>query len=105
MKESHVEGLATHNGPESCGVSGNGRAEALDRGTCGPGIEPRKSRPSRSRRRGTWRKATPDASPTRDADGSRAVIDPAHVRKHLAREPGGPMVPPAADGGAGRVGK
>ena len=29
MKESHVEGLATHGGPESCGVSRKGRAEAL----------------------------------------------------------------------------
>ena len=29
MKESQVEGLATHGGPESCGVSRKGRAEAL----------------------------------------------------------------------------
>ncbi len=29
MKESHVEGLATRSGPESCGVSRKGRAEAL----------------------------------------------------------------------------
>ncbi len=29
MKEPHVEGLATHSGPESCGVSRKGGAEAL----------------------------------------------------------------------------
>jgi hypothetical protein len=29
MKESYVEGLATHNGPESCGGSRKGMAEAL----------------------------------------------------------------------------
>src|SRR6516162_9568632 len=28
MKESYVEGLATHNGPESCGVARKGGAEA-----------------------------------------------------------------------------
>ena len=29
MKESDVEGLATHDGPESCGGVGNGAIEAL----------------------------------------------------------------------------
>jgi len=29
MKESHVEGLATHDGPESCGVAREGDVEAL----------------------------------------------------------------------------
>ena len=29
MKESYVEGLATHSGPESCGVTRKGFAEAL----------------------------------------------------------------------------
>ncbi len=29
MKESYVEGLATHNGPESCGAVHKGGAEAL----------------------------------------------------------------------------
>lgn len=29
MKESHVEGLANHNGPELCGGGGNTAAEAL----------------------------------------------------------------------------
>jgi RNA-directed DNA polymerase len=29
MKESYVEGLATHNGPESCGAAREGGVEAL----------------------------------------------------------------------------
>ena len=29
MKESYVEGLATHDGPESCAVTREGRGEAL----------------------------------------------------------------------------
>lgn len=41
MRELHVEGVATHDDPESCiGVREDG-GEAFDRGTCGPGIEPR----------------------------------------------------------------
>ncbi len=34
MKELHVEGVATHDGPEPCGRAREGAAEALDRGTC-----------------------------------------------------------------------
>jgi RNA-directed DNA polymerase len=41
MKESYVEGLATHDDPESCGGIREDAVEAFDRGTCGPGIEPR----------------------------------------------------------------
>ncbi len=62
----------------------------LDRGTCRLGIEPRKGVSPGCRRRRRMRKAKPGASLSRDATGSRAVRDPKHVRKHLAREPGGP---------------
>jgi len=41
MKELHVEGVATHDGPESCASVREDAGEAFDRGTCGPGIEPR----------------------------------------------------------------
>jgi RNA-directed DNA polymerase len=41
MRESHVEGVATHDGPRSCAATREGVGEASDRGTCGPGIEPR----------------------------------------------------------------
>jgi hypothetical protein len=35
MKESYVEGLATHNGPESCGAAREGGDEALTGGRAG----------------------------------------------------------------------
>jgi hypothetical protein len=41
MKELHVEGVATHDDPESCAGTREGDGEAFDRGTCGLGIEPR----------------------------------------------------------------
>jgi hypothetical protein len=39
MKESDVEGVASHDGPESCSGAGNDAAEAFDRGMHGRGIE------------------------------------------------------------------
>ena len=39
MKEPDVEGVASHDGPESCGDAGNGVVEAFDRGMHGRGIE------------------------------------------------------------------
>jgi RNA-directed DNA polymerase len=41
MKEPHIEGVATHDDPEPCVVVCEDIVEAWDRGTCGPGIEPR----------------------------------------------------------------
>ena len=41
MREPHVEGVATHDDPESCVGTREAVGEAFDRGTCGPGIEPR----------------------------------------------------------------
>ena len=41
MRESHVEGVATHDDPKSCIDAREGGGEAWDRGTCGPGIESR----------------------------------------------------------------
>jgi hypothetical protein len=35
MKESYVEGLATHDGPESCGAAREGGVEALTGGRAG----------------------------------------------------------------------
>ena len=69
-----------------------GRRRSVDRGTCGPGIQPRKTLPPGCRRCKEKRKAPPGASISRDATGPRAVRDPEHVRKHLAREPGDPLV-------------
>ena len=104
MKELHVEGAATHSGPEPCGVSRKGRAEALTGVRAGRAIEPRKRQPSGRRRRRNKRKAAPGASPGRDAIGSRAVEDPGKYgnTSHENREVLGS---PAANGAAGRVGK
>jgi hypothetical protein len=41
MKASYVEGLANHNGPESCGAVREGGDEALTGGRIRSGIEPR----------------------------------------------------------------
>jgi hypothetical protein len=41
MQVRDVEGVATHNGPESCVGRGNPDRRSADRGTCRPGIEPR----------------------------------------------------------------
>src|SRR6266480_3383698 len=68
-----------------------GRRRSVDRGTCGPGIQPRKNLPSGCRRCKEKRKATSGASISRDASGPRTVTDPVHVRKHFAREPGDPL--------------
>ena len=96
MKVSYVEGVANHNGLESC-VRPQGRRQSVDRGMYRPGIEPRNACPaakatgtSGCRRRRCKRKARPGAPPARGAPGSRAVRDPVHVRKHLVREPGDP---------------
>src|SRR5258708_12066295 len=69
-----------------------GRRRSVDRGTCGPGIQPRKNLTPGCRRCKEKRKAPSGASISRDATGPRAVRDPVHVRKHLAREPGHPLV-------------
>jgi len=42
MKKSHRKGVANHPDPESCRAHREVRLEALDRGTCGLGIELRK---------------------------------------------------------------
>src|SRR5438876_11227457 len=68
-----------------------GWRRSVDRGTCGPGIQPRKNLPPGCRRCKEKRKAPLGASISRDATGPRAVRDPVHARRHLAREPGGPL--------------
>jgi hypothetical protein len=104
MKESYVEGLADRNGPESCGSAREDAAEALTGVRAGRVFSREKKLPPGCRRRKEKRKATSVASLTQEATEPRAVRDPVHVRKHLAREPGGPMFT-CGDGPAGRIGK
>lgn len=41
MREPYIEGVATHDDPEPCACIREDVGEAWDRGTYGPGIEPR----------------------------------------------------------------
>jgi hypothetical protein len=104
MKESYVEGLAAHSGPESCVVAREGHGEALT------GV--RAGRVS-SRERVFLRGA--------DAVEVRGRLHPTHRQREMRRNPARSKTPcmygntsrqnrevpcpPAEDGLAGRVGK
>ncbi len=104
MKESYVEGLAAHDGPESCGGARKGVVEALTGVRAGRVFSRESNHPPGCRRRKQRRKATSEATLSPVAAEPRAVKDPEHVRKHLAREPGDPLST-GADGWTGRIGK
>jgi hypothetical protein len=91
MQESYGEGLATHTGPESCVVVRKDGGEALTGERAGQPL----SRENWMKLSGAdavegVRKATPAVAITRAVAGPGAVEDPAHARKHFAREPGDP---------------
>ena len=104
MKESYVEGLAAHSGPESCVVAREGRGEALigvragwvlsrERNSLrgadavGEGGGPHSAHRYREMRRGPARSETPC------------------MYGNTSRENREIPCPPAEDGAAGRVGK
>jgi hypothetical protein len=91
MKEPYVEGIANHNGHESCADNPEVIREALDSGMYGLGIEPRKQLirvPTRS-----WHAEgnTKDINNAR-CQGLCVVGDPIHVQKLYARESGDPTI-------------
>src|SRR5437870_3535034 len=90
MKELYVEGIATHDGPESCVGARKGDGEALTGGVrVGRAIEPRNQLigvPMLSKRP----KATSPAALSQAAGGPRAVREPVQARNLHAREPGEP---------------
>ena len=90
MKESYVEGLAAHDGPESCGGARKDVAEALTGVRAGRVSSRERNHPPGCRRCRERRKATSGVPPPRGTAEPRAVRDPVHVRKHLARNPGDP---------------
>ena len=105
MKESHIEGVAIHDGPESCVVVCEGEGEALTGERAGWAIEPRNQGDqgadvvNQNGRPHRWQRYP------RAASGPCAVGEPVHVRNLHAREPGDPMVARHVDHGAGRSGK
>jgi len=89
MKESYSEGIASHTGPESCAASREAIGEALTGVRAGQDIEPRKVGKfvGADAHHRAW-KATICRPSSRGRRDPRAVVDPVHVRKLLAREPG-----------------
>jgi|SRR5579863_3628004 len=99
MEESYRKGVANHPGPEPCEGSREAALEALDRGTCGLGIELRKRQ---------IREPTASAS----TEGNRAVRASASVpcpaesqtpstHRNSMRENRETPWPPAGSGRAG----
>jgi len=91
MKVSYDEDLANHIDPESCVYSRKVASEALTGESAGQVLSRESRSTSGCRRRQVARKATRNASLMREVFRPRVVVDPVHVRKLPAREPGDPM--------------
>jgi hypothetical protein len=104
MKESYVEGLAAHSGPESCVIAREGRDEALTGVRAGRVL-------SRENNFLRGADAVGEGGRPRPAHRYREMCpDPARSKTpcmcgNTSRENREILCPPAADGGAGRVGK
>jgi hypothetical protein len=104
MRELYIEGLATHDDPESCVGACEGVGEALTGARAGWAIEPRNQgvrgadAVKQVGRQHRWRRYA------RVVRGPRAVGEPVHVRNLHAREPGDPTIARPVDGRAGRLG-
>ena len=89
MKESYGE-VATHIGPESCGAAREGGVEALTGERAGRVFSRVRSSLRDADAVGESGRHHPVHRYREVLRESRAVTDPVHVRKHLAREPGDP---------------
>ncbi len=103
MKESHVEGLATHSDPESCVAVREGSGEALTGARAGRVF----SRESFLRGADAVRRSGRSYPVRRYRE---TLLDPARSETpctygNTSRENREIPCPPAADGAAGRVGK
>ncbi len=104
MKESYVEGLAAHSGPESCVVARKGRGEALTGVRAGRVL---------SRERNSLRGADAVRRSGRQHSAHRyremrrgpARSETPSMYGNTSRENREIPCPPVADGAAGRVGK
>jgi hypothetical protein len=89
-RDSHIEGLATHDDPESCGHAREDVPEALTGAHAGRVLS-RENECSQVPRLFLEPKATLTAPAWRGAtDLARSTRDPEHAWKHHAREPGDP---------------
>jgi len=104
MKESNIEGLASHDGPESCVGFREEVGEALTGERAGRDIEPRNPIERGCRRRPPKRKATRPGAIARAPGRPRAVEDPGMCGLSM-RENREVHWLPALDGEAGRKGK
>jgi hypothetical protein len=91
MKVSCSEDLASHTGPEPCAYSRKVVREALAGERAGQVLSRERGYTSGCRRRQLARKAKHNLSISREMLWPRVVVDPEHVRKLFAREPGGPV--------------
>jgi len=97
MKVLCGEGVAIHTDSESCARTRECAGEALTGVRAGRVLSremetPRQAGGSERRRFGSRRKAKLRAPLARGVRGLRVVVDPEHVRRHLARKPGDPTV-------------
>ena len=91
MKEPHVEGVATHDDPESCSDSREAAAEALTGARTGT-VSSREINPSGVPTLLSEAEGNTNCAASARRNRLRAVGDPWHVRNLAAREPGGPHV-------------
>ena len=105
MEESYGEGVANHIGPESCASVREGGGEALT-GVRAGRVWSREIL-FNFRELTLWDrwKAKLVGSIARDPVRPCAVVDPEHVRRHLTREPRGPVSAFRREGSLGRIGK
>lgn len=89
MGDPYVEEVATHNGPESCAGAGNGVSEALTGGAWA-GLLSRERKRLRSADAVRGAEGNTGRALRRVPAGLRVVLEPWHVHRLSAREPGDP---------------
>jgi hypothetical protein len=104
-RKSNIEGVAIHDGPESCVGVREDDGEALTGVRAGWAIEPRNQRNRGADVVNLGGRQHLRRRYTRVVGGPRAVGDPTHVRNFHAREPGDLALVRSVDRGEGRSGK